>query len=328
MQRGTWVLGASGAAIAVAVACSGKTADVGGTSSSSGSSSGGSTSSSSGTLVSRCPASPPSSGSACANAGLECEYGTDVNLQCNTVARCSESRVWQVDVPQTSGCPTPPPGLSCPASYADVKSNDPCSSQGTSCAYPQGTCTCEIYCGPQYPAGRVCDAGTPTTWQCTGTGDPQCPVIRPHLGTACTQEGQMCAYGDCNGPQLKCVASAWKQQMVGCPVSSRRYKKDVSYLDDAALASLADRTMATRLATYQYKEGDPATHLGFIIEDDPTSPAVLQGKDRVDLYGYTSMAVATLQVQGREIASLKRDIENLRRELDAAKRGSRTGRCK
>jgi hypothetical protein len=89
-------------------------------------------------------------------------------------------------------------------------------------------------------------------------------------------------------------------------------KKDISYLSDAELQALADRTMSTRLATYTYKDGDPATHLGFIIDDDPTSPAVLQGRGRVDLYGYASMAVATLQVQEREIAELRQEIAALR----------------
>ena len=82
---------------------------------------------------------------------------------------------------------------------------------------------------------------------------------------------------------------------------------------------MATRTLATRLATYEYKSQDHSRHLGFIIEDDPSSPAVLRGQDRVDLYGYASMAVATLQVQEREIVQLRREVEDLRRELREAR---------
>ncbi len=194
-----------------------------------------------------------------------------------------------------------------------------CAANATSCAFAEGTCTCEVYCGPQYPTGHSCDAGTPTTWQCTGAS-AGCPPIRPHLGSACSQQAQQCPYGDCNGPILACESGAWVEQPTGCPISSKKYKQGIAYLDDAKLEELADRTVSTRLATYQYKEGDPSTHLGFIIEDDPTSPAVLQGRGRVDLYGYTSMTVATLQVQAKEIAALKREIADLRKDLADSKR--------
>ena len=58
-----------------------------------------------------------------------------------------------------------------------------------------------------------------------------------------------------------------------------------------------------RLATYRYQctfidPKDPnATHLGFIVEDQPKSLAVARGCDRVDMYGDAIMAVATMQVQ-------------------------------
>jgi hypothetical protein len=160
----------------------------------------------------------------------------------------------------------------------------------------------------------MCDAGTPTTRQCTGAGR-DCPASRPRVGSACTQEGTSCAYGNCNDPFERCTQGTWHTERSSCPVSSRRYKKEISYLEEQDLQALADRTLSTRLATYRYISGDPATHLGFIIEDDPSSPGVLQGKDRVDLYGYTSMAVATLQVQSREIADLRREVEQLRKAV-------------
>jgi hypothetical protein len=55
---------------------------------------------------------------------------------------------------------------------------------------------------------------------------------------------------------------------------------------------------------------DPHTkHLGFIIEDQPESLAVDQTHHRVDLYGYVSMMVAAMQVQEKEIAALRQELQ-------------------
>ena len=87
-----------------------------------------------------------------------------------------------------------------------------------------------------------------------------------------------------------------------------------------ASRSSTTRPLRLRLATYHYKPevSDPSrAHLGFIIEDTPpATPAVDAQREHVDLYGYMSMLVATLQVQEKEIA-------DLRRELAQARRGSR-----
>ena len=48
---------------------------------------------------------------------------------------------------------------------------------------------------------------------------------------------------------------------------------------------------------------------GFIIEDQPQSLSVDRGHDRVDMYGYVSMIVAAMQVQEKEIASLRKELE-------------------
>jgi hypothetical protein len=88
----------------------------------------------------------------------------------------------------------------------------------------------------------------------------------------------------------------------------------------AGLQELHDEMMAIHLATYNYKaqHGDPnPTHLGFIIEDNPRSPAVDWSHDRVDIYGYLSMAVATMQVQEKEISELRRELDLARRGLCA-----------
>lgn len=157
------------------------------------------------------------------------------------------------------------------------------------------------------------------TWQCTGPNQG-CPSVRPRVGSDCSMDGQQCDYGDCNSIGLVCHSGTWHTQQNGCPVSARRFKEGIHYLDDDELRALAGETLDTRLATYSYKIGDPGTRLGFIIDDRPGSPAVSAGKERVDLYAYTSMAVATLQVQSREIDELRREVRDLQARVDACGR--------
>lgn len=301
-----------------AAACTGQTVgepitggDGGGGGSSGASSSGGGDD---GGLVTGCPSSAPAAGSACGTQGLECEYGTDPDLACETIARC-DSTGWTVTPPATNGCPTQPPASSCPASYASVPQNQTCTT-AASCTYPQGTCSCEVYCGSQYPTGHMCEAGTPMTWQCNGPMQG-CPASRPLVGSACTDNGLMCDYGDCNAIGVVCTSGTWHTMHNGCPISARRAKEGIHYLGDDELRAIADEALATRLATYSYKFGDANPRLGFIIDDQPDSPAVVAGKERVDLYAYASMAIATVQVQDREIEELRAEMRDLRRRLDA-----------
>jgi hypothetical protein len=309
-------LGLACGTIVVALACTGKTADVsgdgGGSSGTSGTS--GTSGGSSGGLVPACPTAAPAASSACTSPQLQCEYGTDTNPRCNTLATCEANGTWTITAPQGT-CPTPPPGPSCPATYGAVTQGATCP-VATSCAYPEGTCACEINCGPQYPLPRPCDAGTPLTWVCGGAS-AGCPAIRPHAGTACSQDQQLCTYGDCTAPAVRCQNGSWHESPQSCPISTRTKKQDIHYLSTEDVDALAHRTLATRLATYEYISGDPSPHLGFIIEDDPDSPAVLRDKGHVDLYAYTSMAVATLQAQSREIAALRREVEALKRAREA-----------
>jgi hypothetical protein len=292
-------------AVALAVACSGQTVATNGDSGAPGPEDAG--------LSSSCPTQAPAAATACTPVGVECEYGSDVDLACNTIARCDASG-WTLTPPRTSGCPTPPNPSACAATYGGVPQQQTCGA-AASCTYPEGTCSCEVYCGPQYPVGHPCDAGTPMTWQCTGAGQA-CPAARPHVGSTCTPEGQLCNYGDCNSTALVCQNGTWHTQVTGCPISTRRAKEGVHYLTDEELRAVAGETLGTRLATYEYTMGDHGERLGFIIEDQPAgSPSVVNGKDRVDLYGYTSMAVATLKVQAEEIAALRREVDALREEV-------------
>ncbi len=91
---------------------------------------------------------------------------------------------------------------------------------------------------------------------------------------------------------------------------------DLHYVDSAELERLHDETLHLRLPTYHYKPqyADPNPgHLGFIIEDDPGNPSVDPAHQRVDLYGYLSMVVATMKVQEKEIADLRRELAETRK---------------
>jgi uncharacterized small protein (DUF1192 family) len=72
--------------------------------------------------------------------------------------------------------------------------------------------------------------------------------------------------------------------------------------------------MSLPLASYRYKQAEDAgPQLGFIIED--IEPSVAVSGDHVNMYGYLSMAVAAIQVQQEQIASLQRELERLRAQL-------------
>jgi hypothetical protein len=104
-----------------------------------------------------------------------------------------------------------------------------------------------------------------------------------------------------------------------CPVSRAKYKTDIQYLSAGERAKLADDVQSIPLVRYRYKDGPERQHLGFIIEDVEPSPGVDSAHDQVDLYGYTSMAVAALQEQHREIEALKREVESLKARLGEKK---------
>jgi hypothetical protein len=68
------------------------------------------------------------------------------------------------------------------------------------------------------------------------------------------------------------------------------------------------------LATWQYNDqSDNQTHLGIITEDvGATSVATSNDMDQVDLYGYTSLAVAAIQVQQNELNVLRNEMQVMR----------------
>lgn len=176
--------------------------------------------------------------------------------------------------------------------------------------------------------GGADDAGDGTlSWKRT-CGDPVCRGYTPDPDTpSCTAaqfEGNTCTtpavrcdlHDDCN-VDLLCTVEDPTQH--GCPISRARHKRDITYLDDAARARFAAQLRGLRLATYRYKAAGPgdADQLGFLIDDVGGGVLVNAGGETVNLYAYTSMAVATIQAQARQIDDLSRQLEELRRDVAA-----------
>jgi hypothetical protein len=109
---------------------------------------------------------------------------------------------------------------------------------------------------------------------------------------------------------------------VGCQpncVSRRDAKRDIQYLDEPQLQSAEDQVLRIPLARFNYKWDAPSERrrLGFIIEDVAPNPGVIdEARGEVDLYGYTSLAVAALQEQAKEIAQLRQKVSQLEKRLD------------
>ena len=162
-----------------------------------------------------CPSSVPAQNAPCSPADLTCEYGSDSNVQCDTVARCQAGR-WEVQYPvKGQSCPSPGIEKGCPSSFGAVPQGKECTSFGLQCGYPQGRCACTLAFGPPVPV----DAGA-GRWYCEA---PQqgCPQPRPRIGSACSLSGaQYCDYGACTlpgGTSLSCVSGIWHESMSACP---------------------------------------------------------------------------------------------------------------
>jgi hypothetical protein len=182
------------------------------------------------------------------------------------------------------------------------------------------TCTCVL--------AEVAAAGPVPLQMYSSCGDPVCggaPRPMPGVpacatsdveGVRCAIEGIRCnLQNECN-QVLICARRDPKTALVGgCPISRRSYKRDIHYLGAKELAPYERELLDLKLATWRYKHDPARLRLGFIIDDKGSSVAVEGTGDRVDLYGYASLAVATLQRQARQIAALEREVARLRRQL-------------
>ena len=255
-----------------------------------------------------CPAALPTEGAACTRNGAVCEYGDDPRVQCRTFASCTTAR-WSV---AAGTCDALPPAA-CPASRAAAEGQT-CAVEGAFCSYDGLACECTNCI--RYPLER-CDG--PRTWRCVApSAQASCPAARPRAGEACASEGLACSYGCEPARSRRCTAGLWtpSDSPGGCPISSRAAKRDITYVAPPEADALAREVLATRLATYEYT--DPLLagrrRLGFILEDQaPASYAREPDRSAVDLYGYTSMLVATVQAQDRRIRALEAAIATMHR---------------
>lgn len=219
---------------------------------------------------------------------------------------------WHVTAPDASICPVLQDNGACPADTSGT------CTLNTTCTRADGiVCRC-VDCRPNV---AICSIGPPS-WYCpmpeTGAGCP--PTREPNFGSACDVEGAVCSYFGfmCGQRERVCSQGHWTAgQQTSCPVSSRQAKKDIRYLSPEEIRTTAAQALRLRLATYEYKAPPYAgrRHLGFIIEDSPTVPAVDRDGDLVDLYGYTSMLLATTQAQHQQIEALKHEVASLTRTV-------------
>lgn len=255
-----------------------------------------------------CPASLPAAGASCSREGLVCQYGDDPRIACRPTATCT-SGSFVVNDPD---CP-PIAMVMCPATR-EAAAGQLCTPMDAICAYDGLACVC-TNCEPG-PA--IMCSGDPT-WHCQAPhADPACPAAMPNSGTSCsgTPEGKECQY-DCEaGMGRRCEGGVWVpyDPPGGCPISSRRAKRDIAYLDADDVDALAAEALRTRLATYEYVDPGLAgrRRLGFILEDQGASYSVDPERSQIDLYGYTSILLAAVQAQERRIAELERRIAEAR----------------
>lgn len=248
----------------------------------------------------------------CADGSSACAQAACVNGACQTVfppcpsvdAGSGAPCKLDTDCPQIQvACMTCADGSqACPFSKCVSGS---CVSGIETCPPPDGL-KWFATCGP--PVCR--DPSTPT-------GAPLCdPAKGEKVGGACSPQGSTCDPGTACSGNLLC-ATKDPRSSVGCPISRAKYKQEIEYLSEDERAKLAGDLQSIPLVRYRYKEGPEREHLGFIIEDVEPSPSVDSKRDQVDLYGYTSMAVAALQQQHAEIEALKREIRSLKAAVRA-----------
>jgi hypothetical protein len=101
-----------------------------------------------------------------------------------------------------------------------------------------------------------------------------------------------------------------------CPISRVEHKRDIAAVTDDELARLTELLLATPLFTWRYEDAPEASRFGFLIDESAPPFSVLPDGERVDLYGYTSLAVAALKRLKADNDTLRERLERLERRLD------------
>jgi hypothetical protein len=172
-------------------------------------------------------------------------------------------------------------------------------------------------CGTLCGAGQICQGSTCQASPCFGA--PNCAAGNSCCGQSCCNEAQVCCVlpgpvstWGCAAADAGCVPGCMGPT---CPISSKRYKKDIEYVSPAQRDTLHDELLRLPLATFRYKTEDATARprLGFMVEDATSPSCVAAPGDRVDLYGYT---VAAVQAQEQEIRDLRAEVARLTARLD------------
>lgn len=185
-----------------------------------------------GTLADPCPAAQPHlQGDPCTTPDLRCEYGgAGPHLRCDFILQCDATSHWTVEVTYGDCAGTQADNASfCPKSFAALASGSACppSRGGGPCVYAEGLCGCSN-CSTS-DGGHDDYAGL---WSCDRWPAPPspCPPPRPRIGSACTTEGQQCAYQPVCSPlifdqrNLKCSNGLWQDETIVtelCPTYPR-----------------------------------------------------------------------------------------------------------
>ncbi len=249
-----------------------------------------------------CGRVPPADGAICAMDGLICEYGGDPRVLCRPTARCQMGH-WEVLMPAAAACPGfSLPGV-CPPSAMDAQARM-CPAEGLWCGYGGLTCHCTGCVSVPRP-----QCGMPIQWRCDAPNiSPACPDPPPLLGTACLMENLLCAYScETHGDrhQRVCLNRVWTLAPAMCARSSRAVKRDIVYLNDADVDSVARRMLQTPLGLHQqrFQSG--------LLEPSLSVLSPRPDFSSTDLYGYTSLVLATVQSQQRALEQLQQDVRRL-----------------
>lgn len=194
-------------------------------------------------------------------------------------------------------------------------------------------------CGRGDPVSRTCPAGEDTL-ELDDPSVARCSDQALSEGDSCTTEGQRCvqlpAQACSSSPTqsinsasfLTCRSEPFPSDPA-CPMSSAAAKQHILHLSSKARAEIAQTMLTTKLAQYEYRSpavGDTAPQLGFVIEELGEAAYVLHSDGaHVNVYGYASAILATVQEQQRHIEKLTTEVETLQRQC--GERATEAGRA-
>lgn len=155
------------------------------------------------------------------------------------------------------------------------------------------------------------DRGTSTKKKATGFGSTPKSTPKKSWGSSPSKK----SYSSPSRPSYRSSPS------YGSRKSSAEYKYDIRYLSAEERAEVASQLYSLPLAEWSYNdaiENDDRRHLGIITQDVGPGPVVTSDGKQVDLYGYTSIAIAAIQEQQRTIEVMQQEITSLRHHDTAA----------